>query len=127
MLEVKVKNGSPYIDGQRCSYETKKIRSEILSFSEVNEQFILPKKYSVVFTKLNGFAKIVKAKKEGQKLIIDSVSDWLTLKECAKLYGEKVNCKWLSPDGNDWIDKKMDINHSFLRQMEQGSIKEAYR
>ena len=59
---VKVKNGSPYIDNRRCSFETKKIRIKILDFAEVNEEFVLPKKYTYVVTELNGFAKIIKVK-----------------------------------------------------------------
>ncbi len=59
---VKDKNGSPSIDGRRCSYQTKKIRSYILSFFEVNKEFVLPKKYTYVVTNLNGFAKIIKNK-----------------------------------------------------------------
>jgi hypothetical protein len=60
MSKVEVKNGSPYIDGKRCSFETKKIRRMILEFAEVNEEFMLPNKYTYVVTKLNGFAKIIK-------------------------------------------------------------------
>ena len=52
--------GSPFIDGRRCSFETKKIRKKILEMIEVNEEFILPKKYDYVVTELNGFAKIIK-------------------------------------------------------------------
>lgn len=127
MTTVKVKNGSPYINDRRCTFETKKIRKIIMDFAEFNSEFKLPKKYSFTITNLNGFAKIIKAQKQGESLPIDVVSGWLTLKECAKLYGKKVNCKWLSPDGNDWLKKKMKVDYSFLREMEQGSIKEAYR
>ena len=54
------------------------------------------------------------------------VSNWLTIEECAKLYGKQVNCKRLTHDGNDWLEKTMDVDSSFLREMEKGSIKEAY-
>ena len=62
-IEIKVYSnlGSPYIDGRRCSFETKKIRKAILEMIEVNEEFILPKKYDYVITEVNGFAKIIKA------------------------------------------------------------------
>ena len=63
MITVKVINGLPRIDGRLCSYETKKIRSKIQEFAEVNEEFILPKKYTYVITELNGFAKIIKTPK----------------------------------------------------------------
>lgn len=59
-IKVIVKDGLPHIDGRLCSYETKKIRSKIQEFAEVNNEFILPKKYTYVITELNGFAKIVK-------------------------------------------------------------------
>jgi hypothetical protein len=59
---VKTWDGSPRINGKRCSFETKKIRKKILEFSEVNEEFVLPKKYTYVITELNGFAKIIKRK-----------------------------------------------------------------
>jgi len=60
-IKVEVKNGIPYIEGRLCSYETKKIRSKIQEFAEVNNEFVLPKKYTFVITELNGFAKIVKS------------------------------------------------------------------
>lgn len=59
MVVVKVENGHPIIEGRMCSYGDDQVRSEILSFSEVNEVFILPKKYIYVITELN-FAKIIK-------------------------------------------------------------------
>ena len=60
--KVIVKDGLPTIDGRICSYETKKIRSIIQSFAEVNNEFVLPIKYTYVITEGNGFAKIVKRK-----------------------------------------------------------------
>jgi hypothetical protein len=60
MILVEVRNGSPFIDGKRCSFGTKKIRKIILSFSEVNSTFTLPKKYTYVVTEINQFAKIIK-------------------------------------------------------------------
>lgn len=60
-MKVEVKNGRPYINGMMCSFETKKIRTVIMDFAEVNEEFLLPKKYTYVVTKLNGFAKIIKS------------------------------------------------------------------
>ena len=63
MIKVEVKNGLPYIEGRLCSYETKRIRSKIQEFAEVNKEFILPNKYTFVVTEVNGFAKIVKALK----------------------------------------------------------------
>ena len=59
-IKVIVKDGLPHIDGRLCSYDTKKIRSKIQEFAEVNDEFILPKKYTYVITEVNGFAKIVK-------------------------------------------------------------------
>ena len=67
-IQVYSNLGSPYIDGRRCSFETKKIRKNILEMMEVNEEFALPKKYTYVITELNGFAKIIKAPNLGQKL-----------------------------------------------------------
>lgn len=59
-IKVIVKNGLPTIDGRICSYETKKIRSKIHEFAEVNKEFILPSKYTYEVTEPNGFAKIIK-------------------------------------------------------------------
>lgn len=59
-IKVVVKNGIPFIEGRLCSYQTKKIRSKIKEFAEVNDEFILPKKYTFIVTKINGFAKIIK-------------------------------------------------------------------
>lgn len=58
--------------------------------------------------------------------VIGNVIGWLTVEECAKLYGQKVKCKWLTPSGDDWLDKELNVGHGFLKDMEQGSIKEAY-
>lgn len=63
MIIVKAVNGHHRIDGRICSYETSKIRSIILGFAEVNNEFVLPKKYTYVITELNGFAKIIKISK----------------------------------------------------------------
>jgi len=63
MMVVKNKHGRPSIDGMYCSYQTKKIRGFIQMLFEVNKEFILPKKYTYVVTKLNGFAKIIKSPK----------------------------------------------------------------
>lgn len=65
-IKVIVKNGHPYIDGRLCSYETKKIRSKIQDFAEVNNEFILPKRYTYVITEVNGFAKIINAPKQSE-------------------------------------------------------------
>jgi hypothetical protein len=62
-----------------------------------------------------------------EDLKIFDENGWLSIEGAAQLYGQKVKCKWLSPDGNDWLDKEMTVNASFLREMEQGSIKEACR
>ena len=58
MIKVKSINGSPTINENRCSFETDQIRTEILAFSKVNDEFILPDKYTYEITELNGFAKI---------------------------------------------------------------------
>lgn len=55
---VEEKYGIPHIDGRLVSYETKKIRSEIQSFFQVNKIFVLPKKYTYVVTPM-GKAKII--------------------------------------------------------------------
>lgn len=63
-IKVKVEDGLPYIDGRLCSFETIEIRSEIEGLAELNEEFILPNKYTYEITKINGFAKIVKRKND---------------------------------------------------------------
>lgn len=60
------------------------------------------------------------------QLALGISDNWLTIKETAALYGETVACKWLTPDGSDWIKKEMTVNAAFLREMEQNSIKEVY-
>lgn len=43
--KVKAKYGLPSIDGIVCTYETKKIRTEIEAFFKENRVFILPDRY----------------------------------------------------------------------------------
>ncbi len=66
----------------------------------------------------------LKHKTKSQKSTISDVSDCLSIKQVAVRYGQKVKCKWLTPDGNDWLDKEMIVNAHFLKEMEQGSIKD---
>jgi hypothetical protein len=69
---------------------------------------------------LEGKKRVNKA----ENLPISDVSDCLSIKQVAVRYGQKVKCKWLTPDGNDWLDKEMIVNAHFLKEMEQGSIKD---
>lgn len=52
--------------------------------------------------------------------------DWLSIKEVASLYGEEVYYKWLSPYGDEWLDKCGFVDGNFIREMEQRSIKDVY-
>jgi len=52
---------------------------------------------------------------------------YLTIKEVAALYGEKIKFKLLSPDGCDWIVVEMVVSSSTLREMENRSIKDCYK
>lgn len=51
-------------------------------------------------------------------------TNWLSIAECAAMYGKEVEYKQLSPDGNGWLNRKGKVNSNILREMEQGSIKE---
>jgi hypothetical protein len=62
--------------------------------------------------------------KQVKNLGIADVGRCLSIEEVASKYGQKLKCKWLSPDGNDWLVKEMTVNASFLKEMEQGSIKD---
>jgi hypothetical protein len=66
----------------------------------------------------------IEAGKQVKNLGIANVSSCLSIEEVASKYGQKIKCKWLSPDGNDWLNKEMTVNASFLKEMEQGSIKD---
>lgn len=57
--------------------------------------------------------------------VIQRVSGGLTLKEVATKYGEKVECMFYDYD-NEWRKKIMVVNASFLRDMEQGAIKDCH-
>lgn len=121
---VLYKTDEPHLIG--TEHETKGKDSDWFK-TEIAMTFTNVDSIDVVIKKLTEARSYLTKKELVNNLPISDVSGWLTLQECASLYGEKVNCKWLSPDGNDWIDKKMDVNHSFLKEMEKGSIKEAYR
>lgn len=116
MIKVEVKNGLPHIDGRLCSYETTKIRSMIQEFAEVNNEFILPSKYSFVVTELNGFAKIVKTRNQGQKLPIHNVMpplNSLDFKKMRKSKGLTLR----------EVEKITGVSNPYLSQLETGKIK----
>ena len=48
----------------------------------------------------------------------------LSIKDVAKLYGQEVLCKMLDPNGERWFNVSKKVNAGFLREMEQGSIKD---
>lgn len=65
---------------------------------------------------------------EAEQVKSESISDvtsWLFIDDVAAMYGKIIKYKWLTPDGQDWLQKEGRVNASLLRQMEQGSIKEA--
>jgi hypothetical protein len=56
---------------------------------------------------------------------ISGVTDWLFIDDIAAMYGKVIKYKWLTPDGQNWEQKEGMVNANLLREMEQGSIKEA--
>ena len=54
-----------------------------------------------------------------------SVSGSLSLKEVASKYGEKVKCMFLDYD-NVWKEKEVIVSASFLKDLEQGSVKDCH-
>jgi len=57
----------------------------------------------------------------------DQTIKYLTIKEVANLYGERINYKWLSPDGCDWIDSKGKVTGSIICEIEDETIKDCYK
>ena len=53
------------------------------------------------------------------------VSGSLSIKEVAAKYGEKVECMFCDYD-NEWKKKTMVVNASFLKDMEQGAVKDCH-
>lgn len=53
------------------------------------------------------------------------VSGSLSIKEVASKYGENVKCMFYDYDG-EWKEKTMVVNSSFLKDMEQGAIKDCH-
>ena len=62
---------------------------------------------------------------ETKPCTIQNVSSSLTIKEVAAKYGEKVKCMFYDYD-DKWKKKTMVVNSSFLKDMEQGAIKDCY-
>lgn len=58
-----------------------------------------------------------------KKLQISAVSSSLSIKEVAAKYGETVECMFYDYD-DIWKKKTMVVNASFLKDMEQGAIKD---
>lgn len=58
-----------------------------------------------------------------EQLNLCAVSSCLTLKEVASKYGEKVKCMFYDYDDN-WKEKTMIVDSSFLKDMEKGAIKD---
>lgn len=48
---------------------------------------------------------------------------YLTIKEVASKYGEELECKFYDYD-DEWKTKKMVVNSAFIREMENGTIKD---
>ena len=64
-------------------------------------------------------------KKSNEQCAIYDFSSCLTIKEVAAKYGEKVQCMFYDYNDN-WKKKTMVVNSSFLKDMEQGAIKDCY-
>lgn len=60
-----------------------------------------------------------------QPCTIQNASGSLSIKEVAAKYGEKVKCMFYDYDDN-WKEKTMVVNASFLKDMEQGAIKDCH-
>jgi len=60
--------------------------------------------------------------KEQVNVTLGSVSNSLTINEVAAKYGEKVKCMFYDYDDN-WKESERVVNSSFLKDMEQGAIK----
>lgn len=78
----------------------------------------------LLFSKQSQKEKIVEIIQGDEELGLYEES--LSLIEAAKLYGQILKCKWLDHNGDDWFDKEIKVDYNFLRQMEQGSIKDVY-
>lgn len=48
----------------------------------------------------------------------------LSIEEVAAKYGQHINCQKLRPGGNIWDKVYMQIDSHFIKEMEQGNIKE---
>ena len=57
--------------------------------------------------------------------ILGAVSGSLTIKEVAAKYGEKVKCMFYDYD-NEWKENTMTVNAAFLKDMEQGAVKDCH-
>lgn len=57
---------------------------------------------------------------------LSGVSDFLSVKEVAARYGQKLKCKWLDLYGQNWEETEAEVNADFIRQVEQGSIKDCH-
>lgn len=64
-------------------------------------------------------------KNETKPLKQPAVSGSLSIKEVAAKYGEKVKCMFYDYD-DEWREKTMVVNASFLKDMEQGAIKDCH-
>ena len=56
-------------------------------------------------------------------LNIPPVIDFLTLRQVAYKYGEKISCEVVCPKGVEWKQTELIVSAIFLKQMEQGSIR----
>lgn len=62
---------------------------------------------------------------QNQPSCLGSVSGSLSIKEVAAKYGEKVECMFYDYD-DEWKKKTMVVNASFLKDMEQGAVKDCH-
>ena len=62
---------------------------------------------------------------KAKNLFIPVVSGSLSIEEVASKYGEKVKCMFYDYD-DKWVEKTIVVNASFLKDMEQGAIKDCH-
>lgn len=61
-IRIEVHDGYPTIGGKVCTFQTKEIRTEIEDMAEVNDSFLLPKKYVIRFVHSTFWGTVAKIK-----------------------------------------------------------------
>jgi hypothetical protein len=81
------------------------------------------KKYGMAST--ISYSDVIADLEQALQLRENAVSGSLTIQEVAAKYGKRVKCLFFDYD-NEWKEKEVTVTASFLKDLEQGAVKDCH-